>query len=48
MVNQFRLAAKKVLKGFSRSGLFALNHHPHSLRDPQPIVDFILQHSIRK
>ena len=20
-------------------------HHPHSLRDPQPIVDFILQHS---
>ena len=22
-----------------------VDHHPHSLRDPQPIVDFILQHS---
>ena len=22
-----------------------VGHHPHSLRDPQPIVDFILQHS---
>ena len=22
-----------------------VNHHPHSLRDPTPIVDFILAHA---
>jgi hypothetical protein len=22
-----------------------IGHHPHSLKDPKPIVDFILQHT---
>jgi alpha-beta hydrolase superfamily lysophospholipase len=25
-----------------------VGHHPHSLRDPQPIVEFILQHSAKQ
>ncbi len=24
-----------------------VGHHPHSLRDPKPIVDFILEHTSR-
>jgi len=23
-------------------------HHPHSLKDPKPIVDFVLKHTPRK
>jgi hypothetical protein len=30
------------IKVISKPGV---DHHPHSLRDPQPIVDFILQHT---
>jgi hypothetical protein len=24
-----------------------IGHHPHSLKDPKPIVDFILKHTAR-
>ena len=24
-----------------------IGHHPHALKDPRPIVDFILKHSLK-
>lgn len=25
-----------------------VNHHPHSLKDPAPIVEFVLKHAVKK
>jgi hypothetical protein len=39
---RYREAGGTSIEVISKPGV---NHHPHSLKDPKPIVDFLLRHA---